>query len=187
MRPLHWLSLGMLAVAIAVAARYFLQRQETAALRTEIAILKQENGQLAELRAENSRLVANKISDPELARLRNDRAALTRLRAEIDKLEETADRKARAMQQPPGQTSVGTVLNVAVASNGTLTLNGAAADQAGLREMLTGFAARSEPVDIRVQVVPKDTPMSVIKETMDGIAKVAREVGLRMSLKFETR
>lgn len=187
MRPLHWLSLGILAVALGVAARYFLLRQETAALRAEITFLRQENGQLAELRSENSRLLANQISDTELVRLRNDRAALTRLRAEINKLEESADRKTRAVQQAAQRTSPGTVLNVALASNGALLLNGTAADQAALRQTLTGFAARSEPVDIRVQIVAGDTPLSVVKETMEGIAKVGREVGLRMSLKFETR
>jgi len=187
MRALHWLSLGILTVAIVIGARYLLQRQEAAALRAEISALEQENGQLGELRAENSRLLAKKISDTELERLRNDRAALTRLRAEIEKLERTADRKAKAMQQPTERASAGTLLKVALASNGTLLLNGAAADQAALREVLTGFAARSESVDIRVQIVAGDTPLSVVKETVEGIAKVAREVGLRMSLKFETR
>jgi hypothetical protein len=186
MRALHWLSLGVLAIAIVMGARYFLQRQERAALRAEISALQQENSQLGELRAENSRLLAQKISDTELERLRSDRAALTRLRAEIDKLEETADRKARAMQQRD-RAEGGTVLKVALGSNGALLLNGAAADQAALRQVLTGFAARSEPVDIRVQIVAGDTPLSVVKETMEGIAKVAKEVGLRMSLKFETR
>jgi len=187
MRMVHWATAIVLVVAVTAFARYFLLRQETAALQAEIAMLRQENGQLAELRAEHSRLLASRISDTELERLRNDRAALTRLRAEINKLEESADRKTRAVQQPAARTPAGTILNVGLTSSGGLMLNGTPTDQAALRQLLSGFAARSEPVDIRVQVAPRETPMTVVKETIDGISRLAKELGLRMSLRFETR
>jgi hypothetical protein len=185
MRSLHWLSLGLLAVAVAVLARYFLQHQETSALRAEIASLQQENSQLAELRAEHSRLLANRISDTELIRLRNDRAALTRLRAEINKLEEGADRKARVMQQLAARASPAAVVKIALSGNGGLRLNGAPADHAALRELFSGFAARAEAVDIRLEVNPGETPMNVLKETTDGILRLGKELGVRTSVRFD--
>src|SRR5687768_15489021 len=120
MRTLHWLSLAVLALAIALIARYLLARQESGALRTEITLLGHENRQLVDLRKEHDRLLSARVSDAELERLRGDRAALARLRAEINKLEEVAERKARAVREPAVEQLPALVLNVGLASDGGL-------------------------------------------------------------------
>src|SRR5687768_3537540 len=117
MRALHWISLALLGFAIAAGAWFLLGRQESTALRAEIASLEQENRRLADLRAEHERLLTSRISDAELVRLRSDRAALQRLRTEINQLNDRADRKARAMQEAP-EKQPALVLKLAIAADG---------------------------------------------------------------------
>jgi hypothetical protein len=185
MRALHWVSLAVLAFAIAMFARYLLQRQEADSLRIEIASLEHENRRLADLRTEHDRLLATKVSDSELERLRNDRAALGRLRAEINKLNESADRKARAVQEPASEKQPALVLKLAIANDGGLLLDGVPADQNGIRQLFTQLARKSEEVDIRLRVDPNETRVALIKTTMEGIVTMGKEAGLRMSLRFE--
>ena len=185
MRTLHWLSLAVLALAIALIARYLLARQESAALRAEITLLRHENRQIADLRKEHERLLSAGVSYAELERLRGDRAALARLRAEINKLEEVAERKARAVREPAVEQLPALVLNVGLAIDGGLLLDGTPADQAALRQLLTTFARRSERVDIRVRVGADEIRMNLVKEMMEGIARLGKELGLRMTLRFE--
>src|SRR5688572_10597772 len=100
MRSLRWISVGLVVVGVIALVRYLIERQESAALRSEIAILRQDRDHAARLRAEHERLVAGKVSDAELQRLRNDRAALNRLRNEINALETNAEQRAKALQEP---------------------------------------------------------------------------------------
>ncbi|MGH7946259.1 MAG: hypothetical protein ACREH8_18730 [Opitutaceae bacterium] len=185
MRTLQWLSVAIPALAIAAFARFLLQRQEAATLQTEIALLQQENRGLAELRAQHARLIASKISDPELERLRSDRAALGRLRAEINKLEESADRKARAAREPVAEPVPALVLNLGIGEDGGILLDGIPADQNALRQLLSACARQSERVDIRLRVDPNETRMAVVKTTMESVSALGKELGLRMSLRFE--
>jgi hypothetical protein len=185
MRGLHWISLAILALAIGAVARFFLARQETAALQSEITLLRDENRQLAELRAEHERLVATKISDSELERLRSDRAALGRLRAEINQLEETAERKTRAALEPERDQLRPLVLNVAMGTDGGLLLDGAPADPEAMRQLLAGLARRSERVEIRLRADPAERRTDLIKSTIDGLVKISKEVGLKVTLRFD--
>ncbi len=86
MPALRWLSALLLVLALAAGAAVWLQRQEAARMRTEMASLRDDSRELAKLRAENQRLAAAQPSETELARLRADHAAVLRMRGEIESL-----------------------------------------------------------------------------------------------------
>src|SRR5437868_2612966 len=77
--------------ALVIAALLLLQRETMASLRGERALLRDEQRELAQLRKEHERLLASQPSAAELERLRADRAALDRLRSEIEKMKERAE------------------------------------------------------------------------------------------------
>jgi hypothetical protein len=96
MNPLRWL-FALLSLAILVGVALWLQRQTAAQLRDEIALLREESRQVAQLRAENARLVAAQPAAAQLDAMRTDHAAVLRLRGEIEKLKADTDRQARAI------------------------------------------------------------------------------------------
>jgi hypothetical protein len=185
MRALHWISLALLGFAIVSGAWHLLRRQESAALRAEIASLEQENRRLADLRAEHERLLAGKVSDSDLERLRNDRAALQRLRAEINQLNESADRKARALREPAADKLPALVLKLALANDGGLLFDGEPAHDLAIRELFAQLARKSERVDIRFQVDANDTRSDLLKEKLNEIARWAKDARLGMSFRLE--
>jgi hypothetical protein len=83
---------ALLAMVVVGAVVLALQRQETVVLRSEIALLRDQERELAQAQAENARLKAQQISAVELERLRADHTALVRLRAEIEALQQRAPR-----------------------------------------------------------------------------------------------
>jgi small-conductance mechanosensitive channel len=187
MRARGWITFAIMVVAVAAFARYLLARQESAALRAEIALLQQENDQVARLRAEHERLRAAKISDAELERLRSDRAALARLRAEINALEESAERKAsRAQGETASKALPPLVLNLAMAGDGGWLIDGSPADQNALRQLLTDFARRSEQVVVRLHLDANEKRTELIKQTVEGIVQLGKEVGVKFTLRIET-
>ena len=97
MSALRWLSILLLALAVVAGAAWWLQRESSAQLRGEIALLRDEHNKLATLRAENAKLVAAQPSAAELERLRADRAAIVQLRGEIEKLKAETDANARSL------------------------------------------------------------------------------------------
>jgi len=99
MSAFRWLSVLLLALALAAGAAQLLQRQATAQLRGEIALLREEQRELARLRAEHARLMAMQPAPAELEQLRGDRAALERLRGELDQLRARTDEMARAAER----------------------------------------------------------------------------------------
>ena len=99
MRVLHGVSLAVLALAATAFVRWVLERQDSAGLRAEVELLAHENRRIAELQAVQARLLATRVSDAELEQLRSDRVALAKLRAEINRLEDSADRQARALRE----------------------------------------------------------------------------------------
>ena len=97
MSVLRWPSTLLLALALVAGASLWLQRQAADALRSEIALLRDENRELAKLRAENERLVAAKLPAAELERLRADHAAVVRMQGEIEALRRSVQEKERAI------------------------------------------------------------------------------------------
>lgn len=102
MSALRWISALCLVLAVLIGTAWLLQRQTSAALRTELELLRDENREIARLRAEHQKLIAAQPGAAEVERLRADRAALIRLRAEIDELKSGVERMARAEKLPRG-------------------------------------------------------------------------------------
>ena len=98
MRALRFLSVVLLALAFVAGAALWLQRQSATQLRGEIALLRDEHRKLAELRAENARLIAAQPSAAQLEAMRADHAAVLRLRGEIEKLKAETDEQARTVE-----------------------------------------------------------------------------------------
>ena len=97
MNSLRWWSVLLLALALGAGAGWLVQWQMAAQLREEIVLLRDDQRDLARLRADHRRLVAAQVSEAELARLRADRAAVVRLRGEIENLQARAEQKERAL------------------------------------------------------------------------------------------
>ena len=87
---IRWFLIALLAAGAVV----FLQREAAASLRSELALLRDENRELARLKAEHERLRAAQLPPAELDRLRADRAALLQLRSEIEAMRRRADEMA---------------------------------------------------------------------------------------------
>ena len=94
----RWLSIiGLVGVFAGVGGGLGLQRQETNVLRLEIALLRDEQRELARLQAENKRLTAAQPSAVELEALRADHAAVARLRGEIERTRDVLMTRERAL------------------------------------------------------------------------------------------
>ena len=93
----RWLTFVFLALALVAGASLWLQRQAADALRSEIGLLREENRELAKLRAENQKLVAAQLPAAELARLRADHAAVVRMQGEIEALRKSVQEKERVV------------------------------------------------------------------------------------------
>jgi uncharacterized protein HemX len=89
----RWLAALLVIAALGIGAAVLVQRRETEALRAEVALLQAGAREQARLEAEHRRLLAAQPPAAEVERLRNDRAALLRLQAEIEALKAKADRK----------------------------------------------------------------------------------------------
>lgn len=85
-------------MAVYAGAAWWLQTQEAEVLRGEIAMLREERRELSKLRDENRQLAAQAMPADEVARLRADRAAIGRLRAEIETLRATTEATARRVE-----------------------------------------------------------------------------------------
>jgi hypothetical protein len=91
------LSVALLLLAAVAAGGAFLQRETAAALEREIALLKEDNQRIAALRAEQVRLQAQQVPPAELERLRADRGAVLRLRAEVEALRDRVEQRAKSV------------------------------------------------------------------------------------------
>ena len=105
MRRTKW-TLGLLAAGLAILGMaLLLQRQAATRLRDEIDDLRRQSRLLASLRAERALLMGQRATAEELQQLRDDHAALIRLRQEIELLkrrqENVAPPEAPTPSQPP--------------------------------------------------------------------------------------
>ena len=180
----RWSSIGLAAVGIAAFAATWLQRQEAASLRTVADLLRQENEEIARLRAEGERLRATAIPDAQLQRMRGDRDALLRLRREIEILNERVRNGARDVAATPA-SRLPAVVRISLAEDGRLLVDGSPADLSGLRQQFANFAAGATPLDLRVAMVSAEKQSDQVKQTITEIARLAKESGLRFTLKLE--
>jgi hypothetical protein len=185
MRAPHWTAVGLLVVAVVAFVRFLIERQESAVLHTEVAVLRQDEQRVAQLRGEHERLIAGKVSDAELQRLRADRAALVRLRNEINQLEGNADRMGKGMQETASGKPAAQLVKLSLANDGGLSLDGAPIDQTALRQHLAKYAGGTEPVEISLHIVSTTTSTDILKATVEGIVKLSKELGLKFSMRFE--
>ncbi len=95
MNASRWTSIALVAIAGAMGIGYWLQREESRGLQSELELLRHGQRALAELRTEHARLLARQASPEEVARLKADRAALIRLRGEIDEMQARVARAGR--------------------------------------------------------------------------------------------
>ena len=91
MRFLKWQHGVLATVTVVVAAGLALQQQAAIELRDEVELLRESTRDFARVRAENLRLAAARVAAAELETLRADRAAVVRLRGEIDALQKRGD------------------------------------------------------------------------------------------------
>jgi hypothetical protein len=87
----------LMAAAVVAGAAWWVQEAEAEALRAEVALLREERSELAQVRAENLRLLAEQPPSAEIERLRADRAAILRLRGEIETLKAAAESRGRSL------------------------------------------------------------------------------------------
>ena len=83
-------AIALLVLVAACGATYALQREKTLHLRAELGQAQANAAELIRLQAENQRLRQKQFAPAELSRLREDRVAMGRLRAELESLHEFA-------------------------------------------------------------------------------------------------
>ena len=181
----RWISLGLVVLGAVAFAALLLQRQEAAALRREIGLLREEGRQLASMRAEHERLRTEKISDAELERLRGDRAALVRLRSEIETMRTRAEKMAAAQQEKAPQPPPALVLNVAIAPDGGLSLDGGPIDLNTLRQRLAPFAGTNDHVAFRLRTAA-DVRKDDVARALSAMLGLAKELRVRSAVTFES-
>lgn len=95
MKTISWFFLGGLALAVALLLGW--QRLQMRPLQAEIEVLRDQQGEIARLRAERERLLARQVPEAELQRLREDREAIGRLRKAIGEVRARAELKSAAV------------------------------------------------------------------------------------------
>ena len=85
---------GSLVLALIAGGGYWLKREEAAAVRREIGLLEEELARLTQLESERTQLKSSLPATAEIERLRSDRAAVVRLRAEVEELRSRLEKRA---------------------------------------------------------------------------------------------
>ncbi|MBL9199099.1 MAG: hypothetical protein JNL39_01280 [Opitutaceae bacterium] len=189
---MRWLSILFLIVALGSGAALWLQREAAAGLRDDLALLHGDRREIARLREENARLAAALPPAGTLEALRADRAAVARLRREIETTREKLETRERALAAPPAAAAPAPALKLAVGVDlaGQLSSNGLQFDPAAWRQQLAALP-RGSAFEIRVQLPKAEAGASYdkVKQGVDAIAEHARQAakdfGLKMSLRTE--
>lgn len=180
MKLWRFLSVGLLALALGAGASFWLQRETAEELRAEVTELRKAKGVLQQTRIEHERLVAVQVTEVELARLREDHAAVARLRKEVEQLREDLhiqDMKLRdKIVAVPGAATI----SVGTGINGELLLDGGPFDMDKLRQRLAGLPKGSK-VDINFRLSGVQDPEVAsenARRSMKEVGAVAREAGM---------
>ena len=187
MNAARWISTVLVLVAIVAGLACWVQRETTAALQSELALLRDDHRVIARLRAEQQRLRAAQVPAAEVARLRADRAALLRLRAEIEQLQARAEQKARpeekAVVSTLAERPAALSLKILAAEDGRLQADGVALDLDALKRRIAALPA-GERVDL-VFRVSGPAAAATSKATLDGLKAVVKESGHTLTARFE--
>jgi len=186
MAALRWTLLLVFAGAMTVAL--LLQRESAANLRDEMGLLRDDQRELVRLRAEHVRLLAAQPPAAELTRLQTDRAALQRLRTELEKMTEHAEAASRRLAQPmdaaaPATAQAALTLSVALAGDGAVSLEGNPVDWAGIKQRLSRLA-HGATFDVRVSA-PVGVHSNQLQTVADAFKAMAQELDLRMTFLLE--
>ena len=133
----------------------------------------------------------------ELERLRADRAAVVRLRGELEKTKDNLQARERALADkakpensalPSGPTH--TVL-IGVGVDGNLSINESPVDLVAIRQQLVGLPLGSQfELRLRMPKPERGVPLENVKRTVEAIStagkEIAKERGLKMSLRLDS-
>jgi hypothetical protein len=188
----RWISAGLLAMAAVAGAALWLQRQAAADLRDEIALLRGDQREIARLRTENQRLAEALPPEEKMQELRADRAAVVRLRGEIERTRGNLEARERALETPPVAAPAAPTLKLAVGVSlaGQLTSSGQPFDPAALRQQLAALP-RGSTFEIVVQLPKAENgvPFDEVGKGVEAVARrakeIAQELGLKLSLRME--
>ncbi len=188
----RWLSALLLALAVVAGVALWLQRQAAADLRDELALLRDDQREIARLRTENQRLASALPPAEKMQELRADRAAVVRLRSEIEKTRDNLTTRERALAAPASAEPAPPALIATIGVNtyGELTRDGQRFDLAALRQQLSALP-RGSSFEIRLQMPKADpnVPFDKVKQGVEAITEQAqqgaRDFGLKMSLGME--
>ena len=97
MKTERFLAVLLLGGAVAAGAALLMQRQTGDLLQAELGLARDEQKEIARLRAENVRIAATLPATDALATLRTDHAAVLRLRSELEKLKDNVQAREKAM------------------------------------------------------------------------------------------
>lgn len=95
-----------IGVVLAVLAAWALAWRTTSARRGEVVALRAKAAEVAGLRRERDRLIAEQVSPEEMQKLREERAAVQRMRQEIGRMRESADGRARSAASHAAEAAV---------------------------------------------------------------------------------
>lgn len=182
----RWLTITLGVVAFAGAGGWWFQRETTAALRSEVALLREQQREFAVLQVERDRLRGAQPAAAELERLRGDRSALLRLKAEIDELKLRAERLAKAgtdADRPNPAPATAHAFNITVAADGKLAMAGETIELRALQQTFATLT-RGESVDIRL-AVGEGAKREALMESIKVITALANERGLKPNFSLD--
>jgi hypothetical protein len=183
---LRGLTIALGLVAFLGGAGWWFQRETSAALRSELSLLREDRRELAALQSERDRLRAAQPAAAELERLRGDRSALLRLKAEIDALQARAERVAKAgaeADRPIPAAAAAHAFNLTVAADGKLAMAGQAIELATLQQAFATLA-RGDRVGIML-IVGEGAKREALMECIKAITALANERGLKPNFSLD--
>jgi hypothetical protein len=184
------MSVGLLACALVAGAVLWWQRMESSDLRDELGLLREDNRELARLRTENQGLAAALPPPAQLEQLRADRAAVGRLRGEIEKTRDNLAARERALESAPSSEPLlpALVVTIGLSLDGHLSSNGQTFDPAALRQQLSTLP-RGSMFEIRLQLPNADDGQSFdkVKQGMREMAEHAKQAAMDFGLKLSLR